>query len=214
MAYKRGVLTESNIHKIFISAVYLFHSGNHMKQKLLKLYIVIVFFGYGISAYSQNSDNKLSKTKKWVKRAIFKNLNFLPYIEYLPSVTPSKPGNILLSELNSFEKIINDHIQFEFDVNKELKEERGTRIDEIYDIFRRRRRISRKRKRKDPIEEKISDINYIRGLTQRYETWGPKWDKKTDLAKGDLSFDEIDLIQYELRRLSKKHKHLPFKQKI
>ena len=112
MTYKRGVLTESNIHKIFISAVYLFHSGNHMKQKLLKLYIVIVFFGYGISAYSQNSDNKLSKTKKWVKRTILKNLNFLPYIEYLPLVTPSKSGNILLSELNSFEKIINDHIQF------------------------------------------------------------------------------------------------------
>ncbi len=185
-----------------------------MRQKLLKLYVVIFFFGYGISAYSQNSNNKLSKTRKWVKRTILKNLNFLPYIEYLPLINPSKSGSVLLSELNSFEKIINDHTQFEFDVNKELKDEKGTRIDEIYDIFRYRRRISRKRKRKDPIEEKISDINYIRGLTQRYESWAPNWDKKMDLAKGDLSFDEIDLIQYELRMLSKKHKHLLFKQKI
>ena len=86
MAYKRGVLTESNIHKIFISAVQLFYNGNQLRQKLLKLYVVIFFFGYGISAYSQNSNNKLSKTRKWVKRTILKNLNFLPYIEYLPLI--------------------------------------------------------------------------------------------------------------------------------
>ena len=38
--------------------------------------------------------------------------------------------------------------------------------------------------------------------------------KKTDLAKEDLSIDEIDLVQYEIRRISKKHRHIPFKQKI
>ena len=76
----------------------------------------------------------------------------------------------------------------------------------------RKRRFSRKRK--DPIEEKISDINYIRGLTQRYESWSPKWKEKVDLAKEDLTMDEIDLVQYELRRISKKHRHHIFKQKI
>ena len=97
-------------------------------------------------------------------------------------------------------------------MNEELKKERGKRIDEVYDIIRRRGRISRKRK--DPIEEKISDINYIRNLTQRYESWSPKWDKKVDLTKEDLTIDEIDLVQYELRRISKKHRHHIFKQKI
>ena len=87
-------------------------------------------------------------------------------------------------------------------------------IDEIYDIMIRKRRFSRKRKRKDSIEEKISDINYIRGLTQRYESWSPKWEEKIDLAKEDLTMDEIDLVQYELRRISKKHRHHVFKQKI
>ena len=99
-------------------------------------------------------------------------------------------------------------------MNKELKKERSKRIDELYDIIKNRRRISRKRKRKDPIDEKVSDINYIRSLTQRYESWSPKWDKKVDLTKEDLTMDEIDLVQYELRRISKKHRHYIYKQKI
>ena len=120
----------------------------------------------------------------------------------------------MLKDLNIFEKITDDHILFEERINEKLKKERGNRIDEIYDAFIRKRRLSRKRKRKDPIEEKISDINYIRGLTQRYESWSPKWSEKVDLAKEDLTVDEIDLVQYELRRISKKHRHLIFKQKI
>ena len=68
--------------------------------------------------------------------------------------------------------------------------------------------------RVNSIEDKISDINYIRGLTQRYESWSPKWEEKVDLAKEDLTMDEIDLAQYELRRISKKHRHFIFKQKI
>ena len=199
-----------------MGAVYLFHydSNNHLKQKILQSYLVIIFFGLVENVLSQNSDNRLSRSTKWLKRTVLKNLNFLPYIEYRPSTKPSITGEILLSELNIYEKIIDDHVQFENEINKELRKERGKRIDEIYDILRLRRRIGRKRKRKDPIEEKISDINYIRGLTQRYESWSPKWDTKTDLAKEDLSIDEVDLVQYEIRRISKKHRHIPFKQKI
>ena len=116
--------------------------------------------------------------------------------------------------MNILERVTDDHIKFENAVNQELKNERGNRIDGIYDILRQRRRISRKRKRKDPIQDKISDINYIRGLTQRYESWSPKWGEKVDLAKEDLTIDEIDLMQYELRRISRKHQHIIFKQKI
>ena len=113
-------------------------------------------------------------------------------------------------------KITDDHILFEERVNEKLKKERGNRIDEIYDAFIRKRRLSRKKKKKNEkilLKKKISDINYIRGLTQRYESWSPKWSEKVDLAKEDLTVDEIDLVQYELRRISKKHRHLIFKQK-
>ncbi len=185
-----------------------------MKYKILQLYIVIIFFSYGGFLLSQDSKTPIDKVKKWTKRTVLKKFNFFPYVEYKPSITPSIKGKALLKDLNIFEKITDDHVQFENEVNEELKKERGKGIDEIYDIIRRKRRISRKRKRKDPIEEKISDINYIRGLTQRYESWSPKWEEKTDLTKDDLTMDEIDLVQYELRRISKKHRHYIFKQKI
>ena len=197
-----------------MGAVYLFYSdkGNHLKHNILQLYIVIIFFSYGESLFGQESKTRIERVKKWTKRALLKNLNFFPYIEYKPSVKPSENGKALLKDLNILEKITDDHVQFENDVNEELKKERGKRIDEVYDIIRRRRRISRKRK--DPIEEKISDINYIRNLTQRYESWSPKWDKKVNLTREDLTIDEIDLVQYELRRISKKHRHYIYKQKI
>ena len=199
-----------------MGAVYLFDSdkGNHLKHNILQLYIVTIFFCYGESLFSQDSKTRIEKVKKWTTRTILKKLNFLPYIEYKPSIIPSKNWETLLKDLNIFEKITDDHVQFENRVNKELKKERGKRIDEIYDLIIRKRRLSRKRKRKDPIEDKISDINYIRGLTQRYESWSPKWREKIDLTKEDLTMDEIDLVQYELRRISKKHRHHIFKQKI
>ena len=199
-----------------MGAVYLFHSDerNHLKYNILQLYMVIIFFNYGGYLLSQDSKTRIDRVKQWTKRTVLKKLNFLPYVEYKPSITPSIKGKALLKDLNVFERITDDHVQFESAVNEELKKEKSKRIDEIYDIIRRKRRISRKRKRKDPIEEKISDINYIRGLTQRYESWSPKWEEKTDLTKDDLTMDEIDLVQYELRRISKKHRHYIFKQKI
>ena len=181
---------------------------------MLQFYIVIIFFSYGEPLFGQDSKTRIEKVKKWTKRAVLKKLNFLPYVEYKPSIIPSENGNTLIKDLNIYEKITDDHVQFENKVNEELKKERGKRIDEIYNIIIRKRRFSRKRKRKDPIEEKISDINYIRGLTQRYESWSPKWEEKINLAKEDLTMDEIDLVQYELRRISKKHRHHIFKQKI
>ena len=185
-----------------------------MKHTLLQLYLVITFLGSGEYLLSQEPKGRIEKAGKWVKRVVLKNLNFLPYIEYRPSLMTSSYSEILLKELNILERVTDDHVQFENTVNEELEKERGNRIDEIYDMLRQRRRISRKRKRKDPIEDKISDINYIRGLTQRYESWFPKWEEKIDLAKEDLTMDEIDLVQYELRRISKKHRHFIFKQKI
>ena len=199
-----------------MGAVYLFPSDkrNHLKHNILQLYMAIIFFSYGGSLFSQDSKIRIEKVKKWTKRTVLKKLNFLPYLEYKPSIIHSENGKTLLKDLTIYENITDDHVQFENKVNEQLKKERGKRFDEIYDIMIRKRRFSRKRKRKDSIDEKISDINYIRGLTQRYDSWSPKWEEKVDLAKEDLTMDEIDLVQYELRRISKKHRHHIFKQKI
>ena len=187
---------------------------SHTNHALLQLFLVIAFFGCGKSLFGQEPKGRIERAGKWVKRTVLKNLNFLPYVEYRPSLTPSPNSEILLKELNILEKVTDDHVRFENAVNEKLEKEQGNRIDEVYDMLRQRRRISRKRKRKDPIEDKISDINYIRGLTQRYESWSPKWEEKVNLAKEDLTMDEIDLVQYELRRISKKHRHFILKQKI
>ena len=181
----------------------------------MRLYIIIIFFWlWRILQLLNNQKARVKTARKWVKRTILKVSTFFHILNTNHRLYLRKLGEVLLKDLNIFEKITDDHIQFEERVNEELKKERGKRIDEIYDLILRKRRLSRKRKRKDPIEEKISDINYIRGLTQRYESWSPKWSEKVDLAKEDLTVDEIDLVQYELRRISKKHRHLIFKQKI
>ena len=168
-----------------MGAVYLFPSDkeNHLKHNILLLYMAIIFFSYWGSLFSQDSKTRIERVKKWTKRTVLKKLNFFPYVEYKPSIIPSENGKTLLKNLTIYENITDDHVQFENKVNEQLKKERGKRIDEIYDIMIRKRRFSRKRKRKDPIEEKISDINYIRGLTQRYESWSSKWEEKIDLAK-------------------------------
>jgi hypothetical protein len=57
---------------------------------------------------------------------------------------------------------------------------------------------------KETIEDKIAEIKIIRGLTARYETWSLQWNEKTDLVGNDLSLIEINEIQKELKRISKK----------
>ena len=64
--------------------------------------------------------------------------------------------------------------------------------------------INKKNEEKETIEEKIAEIKIIRGLTARYETWSLRWNEKTDLVGNDLSLIEINEIQKELKRISKK----------
>ena len=100
-----------------------------MKHIFLQLCFIITFFGYGESLLSQEPMGRIERAGKWVKRTVLKNLNFLPYVEYRPSLTSSSNSEILLKELNILEKVTDDHVRFENAVNEELKKERGNRID-------------------------------------------------------------------------------------
>ena len=42
------------------------------------------------------------------------------------------------------------------------------------------------------------------GLTARYETWSLQWYETADLVGNDLSLIEINELQKELKRISKK----------
>ena len=120
-----------------MGSVYLYNSDKryHLKQNILQLYIVIIFLGYGGSLFSQNTKARIEKIKKWTKKTVFKKLNFLPYIEYKPSILPSENAKTLLKDLNIYEKIINDHVQFEKKVDEQLRKERDKRTFEDEDML-------------------------------------------------------------------------------
>ena len=129
---------------------------------------------------------------------MLEKLSFLPFIK-LTTPTKSSPAKIeLLQKLGEYENIVDDHVAFD---NKDKKGEDDTQN-------RNGKKNStgslKKKEEKETIEEKIAEIKIIMGLTTRYETWSLQWNEKTDLIGNDLSLIEINEIQKELKRISKK----------
>ena len=131
-----------------------------------------------------------------LKKTIIKKLEFLPYIDYVPSVVPTESGNTLLDELYIYEKIVDDHNQFEL-TDLQNEDQNARRLSKLFKYLR-------KRGKSDSIQEKKEDIMTIRILTKRYENWSVKWDATSEMVGKELSLDEIDLIQSEIKRISRK----------
>ncbi len=129
-----------------------------------------------------------------IKKIILKKLDFLPFIEYVPSVKPTPSAKPLLDELFIYESIVDDHVDFEL-IDEQNDDKKG--------LLRFRGFLKRKN-RSDSIEEKLEDIMTIRILTKRYENWSVQWDATSDMVRKELSLDEIDLIQSEIKRISRK----------
>ena len=129
-----------------------------------------------------------------IKKVILKKLDFLPFIEYVPSVKPTPLAKPLLDELFIYESIVDDHVDFEL-IDEQNDDKKG--------LLRFRGFLKRKN-RSDSIEEKLEDIMTIRILTKRYENWSVQWDATSDMVGKELSLDEIDLIQSEIKRISRK----------
>ena len=198
MAYKCGVLLGSYIHQMSHGVVYLFHNKNstQLKQILLVLCLNIFISGCSTIMYIEKPKPERFKRLETIKKVIIKRLSFLPYIDYIPNVNPTKPALTMLNELSKYEKIVDDHVEFDYpkeeDISSESKRKRWLN------------NLIRRGKKEDSIEEKIYDINEIRKLTSRYERWGLAWDEKATLVEKDLSLDEIYLIRSEIKRISKK----------
>ena len=198
MAYKCGVLLGSYIHQMLHGVVYLFHNKNstQLKQILLVLCLNIFISGCSTIMYREKPKPERFKRLETIKKVIIKKLSLLPYIDYIPNVNPTKPALTMLNELSKYEKIVDDHVEFDYpkeeDISSESKRKRWLN------------NLIRRGKKEDSIEEKIYDINEIRKLTSRYEKWGLAWDEKATLVEKDLSLDEIYLIKSEIKRISKK----------
>ena len=133
---------------------------------------------------------------KIVQKRIKNKLSFLPYVHYVPISKPTENGETLLKELLVYENIVNDHLVFG----------RGKTLginESSYNIFRKINLI-RNKKVNETVNEKKFDIQTIRSITSRYEKWFLIWEEKTDLVGTELTLDEIDLIQSEIKRISKK----------
>ena len=167
-----------------------------MKRTLLIFSISAFISGCGSSINNEKPTPDKNSPISIFKKTIIKKLEFLPYIDYVPSIEPTEPGNTLLDELYIYEKIVDDHNQFEL---TDLKEE-DQKEKRLLKLFK----YLKKRKRSDSIEEKKEDIMTIRILTKRYENWSVKWDATSEMVGKDLSLDEIDLIQSEIKRISRK----------
>ena len=150
--------------------------------------------GCGTILNSQNPTPEDSQTISPIKKIILKKLDFLPFIEYVPSVKPTPSAKPLLDELFIYESIVDDHVDFEL-IDEQNDDKKG--------LLRFRGFLKRKNK-SDSIEEKLEDIMTIRILTKRYENWSVQWDATSDIVGKELSLDEIDLIQSEIKRISRK----------
>ena len=169
-----------------------------MKKILLILYLFLIFSGCGTFLKSTKPVPELSSKQSTAKKSILEKLSFLPFIK-LKIPTESSPAKIdLLQKLGEYESIVDDHVTFD---NKDKKGE-----DDIQNGPGKENSIGflKKKEVKETIEEKISEIKIIRGLTTRYETWSLQWYETADLVGNDLSLIEINEIQKELKRISKK----------
>ncbi len=133
-----------------------------------------------------------------LKKKITNKLSFLPYIDYTPLIEPTENGKTLLDELSIYENIVNDHLIFGRGNKNNLddKSKNPLKYIDIKTLF--------SKNPKETINEKKIDIKTIREITSRYEKWFTVWEQKTDLVGTELTIDEIDLIQNEIKRISRK----------
>ena len=164
--------------------------------------VLTLFCTVAISGCSNFLSNKIPFQSsfefdyKIVQKRIKNKLSFLPYVHYVPISKPTENGETLLKELLVYENIVNDHLVFG----------RGKTLginESSYNIFRKIN-LSRSKKVNETVNEKKFDIQNIRSITSRYEKWFLIWEEKTDLVGTELTLDEIDLIQSEIKRISKK----------
>ena len=165
-----------------------------MKRTLLIISISTIFSGCGTILNSQKPTPEDPQRISPLKKIILKKLDFLPFIDYVPSIKPTPSANPLLDELFIYESIVDDHIEFEL-IDEQNDDKKG--LSKFSGFLKRKNRS-------DSIEEKLEDIMTIRILTKRYENWAVKWDATSDIIGKELSIDEIDLIQSEIKRISRK----------
>ena len=169
-----------------------------MIKKTLIFYLTIITSGCSTYLSTIPFEPEKKNNYRTLKKKITNKLSFLPYIDYTPLIEPTQNGKTLLDELSIYENIVNDHLIFGRGNKNNLddKSKNPLKYINIKTLF--------SKNPKETINEKKIDIKTIREITSRYEKWFTVWEQKTDLVGTELTIDEIDLIQNEIKRISRK----------
>tara|TARA_Y100001970_G_scaffold188112_1_gene228804 strand:+ start:248 stop:760 length:513 start_codon:yes stop_codon:yes gene_type:complete len=167
-------------------------------KKTLIFYLTIITSGCSTYLSTIPFEPEKKNNYRTLKKKITNKLSFLPYIDYTPLIEPTENGKTLLDELSIYENIVNDHLIFGRGNKNNLddKSKNPLKYIDIKTLF--------SKNPKETINEKKIDIKTIREITSRYEKWFTVWEQKTDLVGTELTIDEIDLIQNEIKRISRK----------
>ena len=182
---------------MFLGVVYLllFTYHSKLKQILLIIFLSTLFSSCGTTLPSMSPSLRPSSKIQLIKKIIIRELHFLPFVKYEFSLEQSPAGEKILLELHQYENIVDDHVKF--DNKNKLEKLRSLKKVNLNKLFR-------KKEDNETIDEKIAEINLIKGLTGRYEEWGPQYDETVDLVGNQLSIYDINSLQKEIKRISRK----------
>ena len=139
------------------------------------------------------SPNLKNINLKSLNELVLKKMSFHPYVYYQPDIIPSKNCEILLANLSVYEKIVNEHHTYN---ESKMPKNRVKLKNILASIFK---------KENESLDLKIAEINKIRAITKRYDTWHPSYEKNVEHVGEKLSIDEINLLKNKIKKASKKN---------
>jgi len=139
------------------------------------------------------SPNLKNINLKSLNELVLKKMSFHPYVYYQPDIIPSKNCEILLANLSVYEKIVSEHHTYN---ESKMPKNRVKLKNILASIFK---------KENESLDLKIAEINKIRAITKRYDTWHPSYEKNVELVGEKLSIDEIHLLKNKIKKASKKN---------
>ena len=161
-------------------------------NKLLKIFLVGILISTLFQGCALSPGQKKINLKS-LNKYVLEKMSFHPYVYYQPDIIPSKDCEILLEDLSVYEKIVSEHYNYN---QAKIPKTRLKLKNILVNIFK---------KESETLDQKIAEIDKIRAITKRYDTWHPSYEKNVELVGEKLSIDEINLLKNKIKKASKKN---------
>ena len=161
-------------------------------NKLLKIFLVGILIPTLFQGCALSPGLKKINLKS-LNKYVLEKMSFHPYVYYQPNIIPSKNCEILLEDLSVYEKIVSEHHTYN---ESKMPKNEIKFINILVNIFK---------KESETLDQKIAEIDKIRAITKRYDTWHPSYEKNVEHVGEKLSIDEIHLLKNKIKKASKKN---------